>query len=68
MILNNITPLTACLTSENRMKIKVELELDTDNQADRDKIEQVLYQLDQIKEILEKLDYNLNKGNRRNRQ
>jgi hypothetical protein len=50
------------------MKIKVELELDTDNQADRDKIEQVLYQLDQIKEILEKLDYNLNKGNRRNRQ
>ena len=50
------------------MKIKVEIEVDTDNQADRIKIEQVLYQLQQVKEILEKLDQNLNKGTRRNKQ
>lgn len=42
------------------MKIKVELELDTDNIADRDKIEQVLYQLQQVQEILQRLDVNLN--------
>ena len=42
------------------MKIKVELELDTDNAADRDKIEQVLYQLQQVQEILQRLDVNLN--------
>jgi hypothetical protein len=50
------------------MKIKLEIEVDTDNQADRIKIEQMMYQLQQVKEILEKLDYNLNKGTRRNKQ
>jgi hypothetical protein len=50
------------------MKIKIELEVDTDNQRDLIKIEQVLYQLQQVKEILEKLDVNLNKGTRRNKQ
>jgi hypothetical protein len=50
------------------MKIKIELEVDTDNQRDLIKIEQVLYQLQQVKEILEKLDQNLNKGTRRNKQ
>jgi len=50
------------------MKIKIELEVDTDNQADRIKVEHVLYQLQQIKEILEKLDHNLNKGARRNKE
>ena len=68
MILNNTTHSRACLTLENKMKIKIELEVDTENQADRIKIEQVLYQLQQVKEILEKLDQNLNKGGRRNRQ
>ena len=51
------------------MKIKIELEVDTDNQKDLIKIEQVLHQLQQVKEILEKLDYNLNKdSSRRNKQ
>ena len=49
------------------MKIKVELEFDTDNQADRIKIEQALYQLEQVKEILEKLSQNLNKGPKRSK-
>ena len=53
---------------ENKMKVKVELEFDTDNQSDRIKIEQTLYQLEQIKEILEKLSQNLNKGTRRNKE
>ena len=56
------------MTLETRMKIKVEIELDTDNQADRVKIEQTLYQLDQVREILEKLSQNLNKGTRRNKE
>ena len=50
------------------MKIKIEVEVDTDNQRDLIKIEQVLHQLQQVKEILEKLDYNLNKGNKRSRE
>ena len=49
------------------MKIKIELEIDTDNQADRIKIEKVLYQIEQIKQILEKLDQNLNKGTKRSK-
>lgn len=50
------------------MKIKIEVELDTEDQKDRIMIEKVLYQIEQIKVILEKLDTNLNKGSRRNRQ
>ena len=50
------------------MKIKVELELDTDKESDLIKAEKVLNQLQQIQEILEKLDYNLNKGNKRSRE
>ena len=50
------------------MKIKIEVELDTENQKDRIHVEKVLYHIEQIKEILEKLDYNLNKNTRRNKQ
>lgn len=49
------------------MKIKLEIEMDTEDQKDRILIEKVLYQLDQVREILEKLDQNLNKGIKRNR-
>jgi hypothetical protein len=50
------------------MKVKFEVEFDTDNEKDLAKIEEVLYHLQQVKEILEKLDNNLNKGTRRNKQ
>ena len=50
------------------MKIKIEIELDTDNQEDQIKVEKVLCQLDQIKELLEKFEENLNKNSRRNKQ
>ena len=43
------------------MKIKLEVELDTEDQKDRIMIEKVLYQIEQIKQILENLDTNLNK-------
>jgi len=56
------------LILETKMKIKLEVELDTDDQKDRIMIERVLYQLDQVKEILEKLDQNLNKGPRKNKE
>ena len=35
------------------MKIKLEVELDTEDQKDRIMIEKVLYQIEQIKQILE---------------
>lgn len=50
------------------MKVKFEIELDTDNEKDLAKIEEVLHHLQQVKEILEKLDQNLNRGTKRNRQ
>jgi len=50
------------------MKIKIEVELDTENHKDREQVEQVLYHVEQIKEILEKLDINLNNNRRRNKQ
>lgn len=50
------------------MKIKIEIEMNTDDQKDRVLIEKIVYQIDQVKEILEKLDQSLNKGNRRNKE
>ena len=49
------------MTLETKMKIKLEVELDTEDQKDRIMIEKVLYQIEQIKQILENLDTNLNK-------
>ena len=43
------------------MKIDIKVEFDTDNPKDLEKIEEVMYQLQQVKEILERLDRNLNK-------
>jgi hypothetical protein len=68
MTQNNTIPSIVCLTLETNMKIKVELELDTDNEEDLKKIEEAMYQLQQVKEILEKLDKNLNNRTRERRK
>lgn len=39
--------------------------MDTDDQKDRVLIEKIVYQIDQVKEILEKLDKNLNNRQRK---
>ena len=49
------------------MKIKFEVEFDTDNPKDLQKIEETLANLQQVKEILERLNQNLNKGNKRSK-
>ena len=43
------------------MKIKVEVEIDTENEQDLNTIEDVLYYIQDIKEILETKQQNLNK-------
>ena len=43
------------------MKIKLEVELDSDKQEDLELIEDVLYHIQAIKEILETRQQNLNK-------
>ena len=43
------------------MKIDIKIEFDTDNEKDLQTIEEVLGQLQQVQEILKKLDNNLNK-------
>jgi len=52
------------------MKIDIKIEFDTDNEKDLQKIEEVLGQLQQVQEILKKLDNNLNKryNNNNNKQ
>ena len=43
------------------MKIKLEVELDTEKQNDLDMLEDLIFQLQDIKEILEERNKNLNK-------
>jgi hypothetical protein len=52
------------------MKLELKLEFDTDNEQDLEKIETVLYHLQQIKEMLEVQEQNLNKtvGNKRSKK
>lgn len=45
------------------MKIKLEVEVDTDKQDDLDLVEDIFFQLQEIKEILENRKQNLNKHN-----
>ena len=52
------------------MKVKLEVELDTDEQKDLDMIEDVIYHLQDVRELLEEHQENLNnntkhKNNRR---
>ena len=69
-ILNSIQHLIVCLTLETNMKIKLEVELDTEKQKDLDMIEDVIYHLQDVRELLEEHQENLNnntkqKNNRR---
>ena len=43
------------------MKVKIEVELDTEKQNDLDMIEDLFFQLQDIREILEERQKNLNK-------
>ena len=45
------------------MKLKLEIELDTDKQDDLNLIDDIYFQLQDIKEILETRQQNLNKRN-----
>ena len=45
------------------MKIKLEVELDTEKQDDIELVEDILFQLQELKEILETKQQNLNKRN-----
>ena len=45
------------------MKIKLELELDTEKQNDLDMIEDVIFQLQDVHELLGKYQENLNNNN-----
>jgi len=49
------------LTLETNMEIEVKVLLDTEKQQDFDMIEEVLFQLQDIKELLEVKQQNLNK-------
>ena len=50
------------------MKVKVELEFDTDNTNDLAKIEEVMYYLQDIKEMLDVKQQNLNKNTKKKRE
>ena len=45
------------------MKIKLEVEMDTEKQDDIELVEDILFQLQELKEILETKQQNLNKRN-----
>ena len=49
------------MTLETNMEIEVKVLLDTEKQQDLDMIEEVLFQLQDIKELLEVKQQNLNK-------
>ena len=51
------------MTLETNMKVKLEVELDTDKQDDLELVEDIFFQLQDIKEILETRQQNLNKRN-----
>ena len=51
------------MTLETNMKVKIEVELDTEKQNDLDMIEDLFFQLQDIREILEERQKNLNKRN-----
>ena len=44
------------------MKIKFEVELDTEKQKDLDLVDDIIYQLQDVRELLDNHQENLNKG------
>jgi hypothetical protein len=49
------------LTLETDMKIKFEVELDTEKQKDMELVEDIIYQLQDVRDLLEDYQENLNK-------
>jgi len=49
------------LTLETRMKVKFEVELDTEKQKDMELVEDIIYQLQDVRDLLEDYQENLNK-------
>ena len=54
-----------CLNLETKMKIKLEVELDTDKQTDLNMVEDVMCQLNDVRELLEDHQENLNTTNQK---
>jgi len=50
------------LTLETNMEIELKVKLDTEKQRDIEMIEEVLFQLQDIRDLLENRQENLNKG------
>jgi len=51
------------LTLETSMKIKFEVELDTEKQRDMELVDDIIYQLQDVRDLLEDYQENLNKVN-----
>jgi len=49
------------LTLETRMKVKFEVELDTEKQKDMELVEDIIYRLQDVRDLLEDYQENLNK-------
>ena len=49
------------MTLETRMKVKFEVELDTEKQKDMELVEDIIYQLQDVRDLLEDYQENLNK-------
>jgi hypothetical protein len=49
------------LTLETSMKIKFEVELDTEKQRDMELVDDIIYQLQDVRDLLEDYQENLNK-------
>jgi hypothetical protein len=56
------------LTLENKMEIEVKVKLDTEKQRDLEMIEDVIYQLQDLQDLLEVQQKNLNKRTTRKKQ
>ena len=51
------------MTLETSMKIKFEVELDTEKQRDMELVDDIIYQLQDVRDLLEDYQENLNKVN-----
>ena len=56
------------MTLETNMEIEVKVKLDTEKQRDLEMIEDVIYQLQDLQDLLEVQQKNLNKRNTRKKQ
>ena len=56
------------MISETNMKIKVEVELDTEKQRDLDMVEDVIFHLQDVRELLEERQENLNNNSNKRKK